>query len=219
MWPDVSEYEKTYPTGFKHKVTNIDDNVGKVLTKLEELKIADNTLVIFMTDNGPQQRRYNAGMRGLKSSVYRGGVRVPFYWRFPVLFEGEITNSVHLKNPQRIIIGSEYENPVYLNRNDALGTRGIWTQAEIYGFWKVKVLEGWYNIRFGFIEPPEKNGRMFLETNSVIIRSEINNTSSGIIQLEDIYLSEMECDLTPYYSIGGKNIFPLWVELEKLEDE
>ena len=36
-----------------------------------------------MTDNGPQQRRYVAGMRGLKGSVYRGGIRVPFYLRYP----------------------------------------------------------------------------------------------------------------------------------------
>ena len=76
-------------------VTNIDDNVGRLLKKLQDLNIAENTVVIFMTDNGPQQRRYNAGMRGLKSSVYRGGVRVPFWIRYPALkrsnFEIEAT--------------------------------------------------------------------------------------------------------------------------------
>ena len=64
-------------------VSNIDDNIGRLLSKLEELKIADNTLVIFMTDNGPQQVRYVGGMRGRKGSVYRGGTRVPFYMRLP----------------------------------------------------------------------------------------------------------------------------------------
>jgi arylsulfatase A-like enzyme len=66
-------------------VSNIDENVGKVLQKLDELKLSENTVVIFMTDNGPQQRRYVAGMRGLKGSVYRGGIRVPFYLRYPPL--------------------------------------------------------------------------------------------------------------------------------------
>lgn len=66
-------------------VSNIDENVGKVLKKLDELSLSENTVVIFMTDNGPQQRRYVAGMRGLKGSVYRGGVRVPFYLRYPPL--------------------------------------------------------------------------------------------------------------------------------------
>ena len=66
-------------------VSNIDDNIGRVLKKLDELGLAENTVVIFMTDNGPQQQRYIAGMRGLKGTVYRGGVRVPFYIRYPAL--------------------------------------------------------------------------------------------------------------------------------------
>jgi hypothetical protein len=69
-------------------VTNIDDNLGRLFKKLDELGIEDNTLVIFMTDNGPQQIRYIAGMRGRKGSVYRGGVRVPFYLRYPAKLEG-----------------------------------------------------------------------------------------------------------------------------------
>lgn len=63
-------------------VTNIDDNVGRLMEKLRELKLDENTLVIFLTDNGPQQKRYNAGMRGLKGSVYDGGIRVPCFVRW-----------------------------------------------------------------------------------------------------------------------------------------
>jgi arylsulfatase A-like enzyme len=59
-------------------VTNIDANVGRLLDQADE-----NTIVIFMTDNGPQQARYNAGMRGLKGTVFDGGIRVPFYVRWP----------------------------------------------------------------------------------------------------------------------------------------
>lgn len=68
-------------------ITNIDDNLNKLFKKLKELKIEENTLVIFMTDNGPQQVRYTAGLRGRKSSVYRGGVRVPFYLKYPSAFK------------------------------------------------------------------------------------------------------------------------------------
>ena len=64
-------------------ITNIDDNVGKLLKKLDELGLADNTIVIFMTDNGPNGRRYVAGMKGKKTEVYEGGIRSPFFFRWP----------------------------------------------------------------------------------------------------------------------------------------
>jgi arylsulfatase A-like enzyme len=64
-------------------VTNIDDNVGRLLKKLDDLKLADDTIVIFMSDNGPEKERYNAALRGLKGTVYEGGLRVPFFIRWP----------------------------------------------------------------------------------------------------------------------------------------
>ncbi|MCW5516382.1 arylsulfatase [Muriicola sp. Z0-33] len=72
-------------------VSNVDHNIGKLLQKLEDLKLVEDTLVIFMTDNGPQQVRYVAGMKGRKGTVYRGGVRVPFYMRYPQKFKGNST--------------------------------------------------------------------------------------------------------------------------------
>ncbi len=64
-------------------VTNIDTNVGKVLKSLEETGAAANTIVVFLTDNGPAHVRFNAGLRGWKGSVYDGGIRVPCYIRWP----------------------------------------------------------------------------------------------------------------------------------------
>jgi arylsulfatase A-like enzyme len=64
-------------------VANIDNNVGRLLSKLDELRIARDTIVIFMSDNGPEKERYNAGLRGLKGTVYDGGIRVPFFLRWP----------------------------------------------------------------------------------------------------------------------------------------
>jgi len=73
-------------------VANFDWNVGRILDKLDELGIAENTLIVFITDNGPQMgghmsRRYNAGMRGAKGTVYEGGIRVPSFWRWPAALE------------------------------------------------------------------------------------------------------------------------------------
>lgn len=341
-FPEMSEKDKEDARKVYAMVSNIDDNIGKLLQKLDELDLSENTLIIFMTDNGPQQARYVAGMRGRKGSVFRGGVRVPFYWRLPALFEGnkelettiahidilptlaqlchaelpndriidgksflplmnsrktdefderllffywtrrypelytnialqkgpyklvgntaynapvddfelfnilddeyeqqnilasnktlagemkkeldrllyELTNAPHLKNQPRIVIGSDHENPVILNRNDAGGQRGIWTQEEVFGLWRVKIHEGRYNIRFKFIKPLESSGTMFLETNAFILQHENKNTPTDFIEMTDVYLSEMECDLIPYYKNGGRNIFPLWVELERIK--
>jgi arylsulfatase A-like enzyme len=70
-------------------VTNIDDNLGRLFGRLDALGLTRDTLVIFLTDNGPQQVRYVGGMRGRKGSVYDGGIRVPCFVRWPgALAEG-----------------------------------------------------------------------------------------------------------------------------------
>ena len=76
-------------------IANIDHNMGILRRRLEELELAENTILIFMTDNGTSAGAkfqgldseallgYNAGMRGKKSSVYDGGHRVPFFIHWP----------------------------------------------------------------------------------------------------------------------------------------
>ncbi len=337
---EMTEKDKESARKVYAMVTNIDDNVGKLLQKLNDLKIAKNTLVIFMTDNGPQQTRYVAGMRERKGSVFNGGIRVPFYMRLPSLFEGEkeiettaahidilptlaeicnvdlpnnkiidgksllpliqdeiidwadrslffywtrrypelynnmaiqkgkfklvghtdynaeiedfelfniekdsyeqnnivlenksiafelkyeldkyykeLINSENLIKPQPIIVGSKQENPIILNRNDAGGARGIWAQEEIYGKWDVSIAEGIYNVRFKFIKPIETKGRMYLETGAIINQMQVEIIGTDIIEMKNIHLTKMDCDLIPFYSTKGKNIFPFWVELEKV---
>ena len=56
---------------------NIDWNVGRLMKKLDDLKIADNTIVIYFSDNGPNGYRWNADMKGKKGAVDEGGVRSP----------------------------------------------------------------------------------------------------------------------------------------------
>jgi len=64
-------------------VENIDDNVGRLMAYLEESGKIENTIVIFMTDNGPNGVRYNGGMKGKKADLDEGGVRVPFFMKIP----------------------------------------------------------------------------------------------------------------------------------------
>ena len=62
---------------------NLDDNVGRILEALDELKIAGRTVVIFLTDNGPNGQRFNGDMAGTKGSNMEGGCRVPCFVRWP----------------------------------------------------------------------------------------------------------------------------------------
>lgn len=337
----MSENDKEDARKVYAMVTNIDDNVGRVLQKLDELNITETTLVIFMTDNGPQQTRYVGGMRGRKGSVYRGGVRVPFYFRYPALFEGskeiettaahidilptlsqlcnvaipeeriidgksllplingekvewadrplffywtrrfpelynniamqkgnyklvghtdynagieefelfnitedpgeqsniisanksiatelkqeldgiykELIASDNIVNPPMPMIGTKYENPVILNRNDAGGQRGIWAQEEIFGKWDASFKRGTYNFKFRFIKPVEAGGKMYLEAGATINQKIIEDIKNSIIELNGISLPEMDCEVIPFYSVNRKRIFPFWVEIEKVD--
>jgi arylsulfatase A-like enzyme len=62
---------------------NVDWNVGRVLVKLEELKLAEKTIVVYFSDNGPNSWRWNGGMKGRKGSTDEGGVRSPLFVRWP----------------------------------------------------------------------------------------------------------------------------------------
>lgn len=86
--------KQNYPEnaqGFYGKIENIDDNLGILLEKLNAWDIADNTILIFMSDNGKSGGgknnvhgpTYNAGMKGMKGSAHEGGARVPFFIRWP----------------------------------------------------------------------------------------------------------------------------------------
>ncbi|MFM8550495.1 MAG: arylsulfatase [Verrucomicrobiota bacterium] len=68
---------------------NIDQNVGKILTKLEALGVAKDTLVVFMNDNGGTAgvKVFNAGMRAAKGTPYMGGIRAISFWRLPGRFQ------------------------------------------------------------------------------------------------------------------------------------
>ena len=86
--------EKISSPNFYGMLTNFDDNMGVLLQKLDEWGLTENTLLIYMTDNGTARgvrfdqegnllQGYNAQMRGVKGSQYEGGHRVPCFLRWP----------------------------------------------------------------------------------------------------------------------------------------
>lgn len=92
--------------GFYGMIGNIDENFGRLQRHLERLGIADNTILIFMTDNGSSggceldgdqfvRRGYNAGLRGKKASYYDGGHRAPLFARWP---KGQLGGGVDIED-------------------------------------------------------------------------------------------------------------------------
>ena len=64
-------------------IENQDRNVGRVLSKLDEHRLRENTIVLYFSDNGPNTMRWTGGMKGVKGSTDEGGVRSVCYLRWP----------------------------------------------------------------------------------------------------------------------------------------
>jgi arylsulfatase A-like enzyme/beta-glucanase (GH16 family) len=112
-------------------VSAVDDGVGNVLDKLEELGISDNTMVFFLSDNGgPEEQNGsdNGILREGKSSLYEGGIRVPFAMQWP----------------SRIAAGKVYDEPVIALDifATAVGNAGVSPKNQLDGVDLVPYLTG-----------------------------------------------------------------------------
>lgn len=73
-------------------ITNIDENVGRLLKKLDSLGVRENTIVMYLNDNGPNTMRYVGDMRGMKSHVDDGGIRSPLLFHWPAKVAAQKTS-------------------------------------------------------------------------------------------------------------------------------
>jgi arylsulfatase A-like enzyme len=100
---DAPYSDEPWPQTEKNKaamITRLDTYVGRLLDKLQELKIDDNTIIIFTSDNGPHQEGgvdpkffQSAGpLRGIKRDLYEGGIRVPLIVRWPMKVKAGAVN-------------------------------------------------------------------------------------------------------------------------------
>jgi arylsulfatase A-like enzyme len=74
---------------------NQDWNVGRVLDKLSELKLSEDTIIVYFSDNGPNSHRWTGGMKGKKGNVDEGGIRSVCYIQWPgVLPAGHVVKEI-----------------------------------------------------------------------------------------------------------------------------
>ena len=127
---------------------NIDWNVGRVLRRLEQLKLADNTIVIYFSDNGPNSFRWNGGMKGRKGSTDEGGVRVPLLLRWPSKIQPgttvrEIAGAIDLLPTLTALVGIPRVGDKPLDGRDLspllFGAARGWPDRTIFSHWAGRV--------------------------------------------------------------------------------
>lgn len=143
-------------------ITRMDIKVGVILKKLKELKLDDNTIVMFSSDNGPasgggldpQFFNSSGGLRGMKGQLYEGGIRVPFVVQWPdKIPAGTVSN--HVSTQYDLMSTLAEITGAKLNNTDGvsflptlLGNPGKQAQHE-YLYWEFSGRGGQVAIRMG----------------------------------------------------------------------
>ncbi len=127
---------------------NIDFNVGRVTKKVTELGLAENTIIIYLSDNGPAGFRWNGGMKGKKGATDEGGIRVPFFIQWDGKFKkgkqiGQIAAVIDLLPTLTDLAGIDCNTrcpvdgkslkPLLLSEDDT------WNDRLIFSHWQGKI--------------------------------------------------------------------------------
>ncbi|HUG69882.1 MAG TPA: arylsulfatase [Pirellulaceae bacterium] len=129
-------------------VENQDRNVGRVLKKLDELKLTEDTIVVYFSDNGPNSWRWNGGMKGRKGNTDEGGVRSVCYMRWPAKLPAgrtvtQITGAIDLLPTLAALAGVEHQGDQPLDGRDLsplqLEQSTAWPDRMIFSHWAGRV--------------------------------------------------------------------------------
>ena len=127
-------------------IENIDWNVGRIMKSLLKSKKHENTVVIFLGDNGPNGNRWNDSLKGRKGSTDEGGVRSPLIFSYPKVNEllGEqinhISSSIDILPTLLDIADIEYDNSIDgISLMPFLLNKTSYDERIIYSHWKGNV--------------------------------------------------------------------------------
>jgi len=153
-----TKYEIDHTRAALAMCENVDWNVGRILEQIKKQDLSDNTIVIFMSDNGPNGNRWNGGMKGRKGSTDEGGVRSPMIINWPgKIPQGKvikkIASSIDLLPTLKDLtnIKSEPKKPLDgVSLESLLFEENLqWDDRYIYNYWRGKMSVRSQDYRLG----------------------------------------------------------------------
>ena len=93
--PSGEAEDRAFTTAALAMVENLDHNVGRLVARLERLGLRQNTLIVFLSDNGPNSWRWNAGLPGKKGILEEGGLRSPLVLSWPGVLTQQTSHEAH----------------------------------------------------------------------------------------------------------------------------
>ena len=154
----ISNEEENHSKAALAMCENIDWNVGRIIQTLESLALDEKTIIVYLSDNGPNGNRWNDGMKGVKGSTDEGGVRSPMIinWKGNIP-QGKVVNkiasAIDLLPTLKDLAGIE-STPK--NKLDGLSLKQLiydknskWADRYIYSYWREKLSVRSQNFRLG----------------------------------------------------------------------
>ena len=191
---------------------NIDWNVGRLVRKLEELQLLENTIILYLSDNGPNRNRWNGGMKGRKGSTDEGGVRSPLIVQWKGFIEAgrkisEIGSVVDFLPTLAELAGIEFHPPKPLDgvslKPLLLGEDVDWPDRHIVNHWRDKISVRSQRYRLGH------EGQLFDIEQDPGQYSDVADQFPDVLASLQATRSKWEAEVLPELPAEDSRTFPL----------
>jgi arylsulfatase A-like enzyme len=183
---------------------NIDENVGRIVAKAEELGIDDNTIILYFSDNGPARGRWNGGMKERKGSTNEGGTRSPLVMKWPSGIKAgkkieRVVSVTDLLPTLSEMCGIPYETQKPLDgisvKNTILNDNSTWEDRYVFNSWKEKASIRTQKYRLsqrGFLHDIENDRGQYND-----LSEELPELKAELEEIRDEFLAQKAAELPP----------------------
>ena len=200
-------------------IENIDWNVGRIMKSLLKSKKHENTVVIFLGDNGPNGNRWNDSLKGRKGSTDEGGVRSPLIFSYPKVneFLGEqinhISSSIDILPTLLDIADIEYDNSIDgISLMPFLLNKTSYDERIIYSHWKGNVSLRFKEYRLDkdnkLYNVVDDKSQIFPLNNDSIKKYLVKKKSDWINEVLNTSLSDEKRPFTISGNLNVNNVLP-----------